>query len=71
MNECLRGLTIVIRAYRREIVASLLLIALGLACQPAVAQVDLSGQWGQKMHEDEPERGPGPEIGDYTGDAHQ
>ena len=66
MNESLRGLTIVIRAYRREIVASLLLIALGLACQPAVAQVDMSGQWGQKMHEDEPERGPGPEIGDYT-----
>jgi len=34
---------------------------------PASAQVDLSGQWGQKMHEDEPERGPGPEIGDYGG----
>ena len=34
---------------------------------PALAQVDLSGEWGQKMHEDAPERGGGPEIGDYTG----
>lgn len=31
------------------------------------AQVDLSGEWGQKVHEDGPERGGGPEIGDYTG----
>jgi hypothetical protein len=29
--------------------------------------MDLSGEWGQKMHEDAPERGGGPEIGDYTG----
>jgi len=29
--------------------------------------MDLSGEWGQKMHEDGPERGAGPEIGDYTG----
>ena len=34
---------------------------------PAAAQMDLSGEWGQKMHEDGPERGAGPEIGDYTG----
>jgi len=34
---------------------------------PASAQMDLSGEWGQKMHEDGPERGAGPEIGDYTG----
>src|SRR5215467_7811704 len=33
----------------------------------ARAQVDLSGEWGQKIHEDAPERGAGPEIGDYTG----
>jgi len=31
------------------------------------AQVDISGQWDTKRHEDAPERGPGPEIGDYTG----
>ena len=31
------------------------------------AQVDMSGEWQQKQHEDQPERGAGPEIGDYTG----
>jgi hypothetical protein len=34
---------------------------------PLLAQVDLTGEWGQKIHEDAPERGAGPEIGDYTG----
>jgi len=33
----------------------------------ALAQVDLSGAWGQRFHEDAPERGAGPEIGDYLG----
>jgi hypothetical protein len=51
----------------RRILASLLLLALGLVSRPAFAQVDLTGEWGQKISEDEPERGPGPEIGDYTG----
>lgn len=31
------------------------------------AQKDLSGSWAQLFHEDLPERGAGPEIGDYTG----
>src|SRR2546423_79313 len=31
------------------------------------AQVTLSGDWGQRQHEDQPDRGPGPELGDYTG----
>ena len=31
------------------------------------AQMDLSGSWGQRFHEDLPERGAGPEIGDYLG----
>lgn len=34
---------------------------------PAEAQQDLSGMWGQRFHEDAPERGGGPDIGDYTG----
>jgi hypothetical protein len=38
-----------------------------LISHPSFAQVDLGGEWGQKIHEDEPERVPGPEIGDYTG----
>jgi hypothetical protein len=33
----------------------------------ALAQRDLTGHWSQRFHEDLPERGAGPEIGDYTG----
>ena len=33
----------------------------------ALAHVDLSGGWGQRFHEDLPERGAGPDIGDYLG----
>ena len=35
--------------------------------RPALAQVDLSGQWQGNFFEDQPERAAGPEIGDYTG----
>ena len=48
-------------------------LAIGLAVAgvlwttPATAQVDLSGVWEQKQHEDRLERGPGPSVGDYTG----
>ena len=34
---------------------------------PAYAQFDVTGEWGQRRHEDAPERGPGPDLGDYTG----
>lgn len=43
------------------------ILAVTMAVRPAIAQLDLSGEWGQKMHEDAPERGAGPWIGDYTG----
>ncbi len=43
------------------------LIATLLVGLPASAQVDFSGGWVTKNHEDAPERGPGPDIGDYTG----
>jgi hypothetical protein len=33
----------------------------------ASAQVDLSGMWTPMFHEDQPERLPGPEIGNYLG----
>src|SRR5215471_7657532 len=33
---------------------------------PAFAQVDFTGEWAPLYHEDGPERGPGPELGDYT-----
>lgn len=31
------------------------------------AQADLAGMWAQRFHEELPERGAGPEIGDYAG----
>ena len=34
---------------------------------PAFAQVDFSGQWAVRYHEDQEERSPGGELGDYTG----
>ena len=34
---------------------------------PAFAQVDLSGEWSGRYHEDQEHRIPGPELGDYTG----
>src|SRR3984893_14346149 len=46
---------------------SLLLLAAGLLSMPAFAQRDPSGEWAPRFHEDQPERIPGPEIGDYLG----
>lgn len=43
---------------------ALLLIAAG---RPAQAQIDLSGIWAPLFHEDQPERIPGPDVGDYAG----
>jgi hypothetical protein len=34
---------------------------------PAQAQIDLSGGWTALFHEDQPERIPGPALGDYVG----
>ncbi len=44
-------------------------VLLALAQSPAHAQVNLAGVWNnlQILHEDEPERLPGPELGDYLG----
>ncbi len=44
-----------------------LLFAATLVAVPAFAQVDPSGEWAPRFHEDQPERIPGPEIGDYLG----
>ena len=33
----------------------------------ASAQVDLSGEWAGRFHEDQEHRVPGPELGDYSG----
>ena len=45
----------------------LLLVAMLLLAIPAFAQVDFSGEWAPRFYEDQPERVPGPELGDYLG----
>ena len=52
--------------YAVVVIGSALLMSLGSA-REASAQVDLSGIWAPIMHEDQVERAPGPEIGDYLG----
>src|SRR5438105_15321057 len=37
------------------------------AAPGGVVRVDLSGDWAPTINEDQPHRGPGPELGDYTG----
>src|ERR1700734_511839 len=34
---------------------------------PVFAQMDLAGNWLNLVHEDQPWRGPGPSVGEYTG----
>jgi hypothetical protein len=43
------------------------LAASTLLAVSVLAHVDLSGGWAQRFHEDLPERGAGPDIGDYLG----
>src|SRR5206468_3845817 len=38
-----------------------------LFASPAFAQIDLSGEWSARYHEDQEHRIPGPELGDYLG----
>ena len=42
-------------------------VFIAVACSPAFAQVDLSGEWGSRYTWDYLERLPGPELGDYLG----
>lgn len=44
----------------------LLLLGAALVAAPLDAQVDFTGEWAPLYHEDGPERGPGPELADYT-----
>src|SRR5437667_5789251 len=54
------------QSLHRATVAGAALAAL-LVAAPARAQVDFSGEWAPRFHEDQPERIPGPELGDYMG----
>lgn len=47
-------------------VAATLLLAMGMSA-PAFAQVDLAGTWANRLHEDWPDRMPGPDVVDYLG----
>lgn len=42
-------------------------MAAAMLSAPALAQINLAGQWSGFYHEDEPDRLPGPELGDYGG----
>jgi len=46
---------------------TLLVVAGLLVTAPAFAQVDIAGEWAARVHEDQPHRAPGAELGDYTG----
>ena len=52
------------RNLRRAIVVAPFLLLLAM---PAVAEMDFSGDWAPRFYEDQPERVPGPELGDYLG----
>ena len=49
--------------------ATVLGISVALLVMPgrAYAQIDFSGVWAPIFHEDQPERVPGPDVGDYAG----
>jgi glyoxylase-like metal-dependent hydrolase (beta-lactamase superfamily II) len=52
-------------SWRGRLLGSLL--ATAVVAQPAGAQVDLTGMWAPIFDEDQVERIPGPEVGDYAG----
>jgi hypothetical protein len=47
--------------------AVLALLFMVLSAAPASAQIDFSGEWAPRFWEDQPERVPGPELGDFLG----
>ena len=51
---------------RLTVAAAILAAALAMPGR-AYAQIDFSGVWAPIFHEDQPERVPGPDIGDYAG----
>lgn len=52
---------------RIRFVGCLAIVAMLAVASPALAQIDISGMWATQMHEDQPHRVPGAELGDYTG----
>src|SRR5579884_1555851 len=54
-------------SFSRARVFAIFLAGTILPSMPVFAQVDFSGEWGVRMYEDQLERVPGPELGDYLG----
>ena len=52
---------------KNSIRACLAAALLVLVAMPVMAQEDFTGEWGARYHEDQPERIPGPALGDYLG----
>src|SRR5438445_6473841 len=52
---------------RRSVWLGLVVTSVLLLSTSASAQVDFSGEWAPRFHEDQPERVPGPALGDYLG----
>ncbi len=52
---------------RARIVGGLVFLVMAVVTVPALAQVELSGEWSTRQHEDSLERMPGPDIGEYVG----
>lgn len=50
-----------------RIFVSAVACAIASVSVPAAAQINLTGQWAGSFHEDQPDRLPGPELGDYGG----
>ena len=48
-------------------VAAFVFTCAALTAVPAFAQVDFSGEWAPRFWEDQPERVPGPDLGDFAG----
>jgi len=44
-----------------------IILVVAVILSPAFAQVDISGVWTPRYHEDQQDRIPGPELGDYLG----
>jgi hypothetical protein len=51
----------------RRVLGGLALLTVIFTAGPAWAQVDFSGEWAPRFWEDQPERVPGPELGNYLG----
>ncbi len=54
-------------SHRTGFLVIVLLLAMAISAPPAFAQMDPTGNWAPIMHEDQVERIPGPDPGDYAG----